>query len=142
MKLADRLPVILVVSMLLFGAGAVVVPWIRRAEVRDARVTVADLSTVAIRGKKSFDANCAQCHGSNGTGTQSGPPLIHDIYNPGHHGDEAFFRAAKQGVPQHHWSFGNMPARPGVSDEELAAIVTYIREMQEENGIFYRPHNM
>ena len=105
-------------------------------------MTVADLSATAIRGKNSFDANCAQCHGSNGTGTQSGPPLIHDIYNPGHHGDEAFFRAAKQGVPQHHWPFGNMPVRPGASNEELVAIVVYIREMQEANGIPYRPHNM
>ncbi len=68
--------------------------------------------------------------------------LVHDIYNPGHHGDEAFSRAAKQGVPQHHWPFGNMQPLPDVSDEQLAAIVGYIRELQEANGIFYRPHTM
>jgi len=103
---------------------------------------VTAFSTVAAQGKIAFDANCARCHGGNAIGTTKGPPLLHDIYNPGHHGDEAFFRAAKQGVPQHHWPFGNMPPRPDVSDKQLAAIVRYIRELQEANGIFYRPHKM
>jgi hypothetical protein len=35
-----------------------------------------------------------------------------------------------------------MPPLPQVSDEEVAAIVRYVRELQEANGIFYRPHDM
>jgi cytochrome c551/c552 len=35
-----------------------------------------------------------------------------------------------------------MPPQPQVSDEELAAIIRYVRELQTANGIFYRPHRM
>ncbi|KAB2849084.1 MAG: cytochrome c, partial [Hyphomicrobiaceae bacterium] len=64
-----------------------------------------------------------------------GPPLIHRVYHPGHHGDAAFFLAAKQGVRQHHWRFGDMAALPHVSDQQLAAIVRFVREVQAANGI-------
>lgn len=67
-------------------------------------VKLPQLSAQAEAGKKAFASNCAQCHGANGAGTDKGPPLIHDIYNPGHHADEAFFMAAKFGVRQHHWN--------------------------------------
>lgn len=109
-----------------------------------ARVTVMvpKLSALAATGKDAFDLNCAQCHGENGSGTELGPPLVHDIYNPGHHGDEAFFLAAGRGVGQHHWPYGDMPAQPQVSGEEVAAIVQYVRELQLANGITYRPHRM
>jgi mono/diheme cytochrome c family protein len=98
-------------------------------------VQVPELSTAALRGKEAFNANCAQCHGKNGSGTGKGPPLIHQIYNPGHHGDQAFLRAAKQGVRRHHWPYGDMPKQPQVTNTELAAIVKYVRELQVANGI-------
>ncbi|ABQ39785.1 cytochrome c [Bradyrhizobium sp. BTAi1] len=100
------------------------------------------LSGRATRGKALFGANCATCHGERGAGTDKGPPLIHDFYNPGHHADAAFFAAAKFGVRQHHWHFGNMPPQPQVGEEELAAIVDYVREVQVANGITFRPHRM
>lgn len=110
-----------------------------------ASVTVirpASLSAVAGEGKTLFEANCVTCHGSNASGSDQGPPLVHDIYNPGHHADNAFYRAAKQGVRQHHWPFGNMPAQPQVSAPEVAKIIQYIRELQQANGIFSRQHRM
>ena len=107
-----------------------------------ASVSVPPLSHVAARGKIAFDANCAPCHGANASGTGRGPPLVHDIYNPGHHADGAFFLAAKLGVRQHHWPFGNMPPQPQVTEEEVAAIVRYVRELQVANGIRYHPHRM
>lgn len=105
-------------------------------------VRVPELSKLAKKGEAAFDANCAKCHGKNAAGTNSGPPLVHDFYNPGHHGDDAFFAAAKRGVRQHHWRFGNMPALPHVTKADLTKIVRYVRELQKANGIKYRPHHM
>ena len=59
-----------------------------------------------------------------------------------HHADEAFFMAAKFGVRQHHWRFGDMPAQPQVPKEDVANIARYIRELQVANGIVYREHRM
>lgn len=106
------------------------------------RVKVPQLSATATLGKLSFDANCAVCHGQNGSGTDKGPPLIHDIYNPGHHPDASFRYAVRQGVRQHHWSFGNMPPLPQLSAEQISQITRYVRELQQANGILYREHQM
>ena len=45
-------------------------------------------------GESKFQAHCSACRGPQGTGTQQGPPLVHKIYEPNHHGDAAFQRAA------------------------------------------------
>ena len=67
-----------------------------------------------------------------------GPPLVHKYYHPGHHGDAAFFQAARNGVRSHHWRFGDMPPVKGLTDADIKAIVRYVRELQKENGIFCR----
>lgn len=96
----------------------------------------ADFSALAGQGKRAYAANCAACHGPDAAGQEGvAPPLIHPIYEPGHHGDGAFVRAARQGVPAHHWSFGDMPPVQGITDPEIAAIIAYIRALQRENGI-------
>ncbi len=105
-------------------------------------ISVPKLTPVAEAGLSLFEQNCATCHGINGAGSDNGPPLMHDIYNPGHHPDEAFYSAVRQGVPRHHWPYGNMPKQPQVSTEEVAKIVQYVRELQKANGIVYRRHNM
>ena len=63
------------------------------------------------------------------------PPLVHKIYEPSHHGDESFQRAAAVGVRAHHWSFGDMPAVEGITRGDVTMIVAYIRELQRANGI-------
>ena len=98
------------------------------------------LSASASLGKKGFDGNCVQCHGGNAAGTEKGPPLIHDYYNPGHHSDAAFYSAIANGARQHHWQFGNMPPQPQVTKEKARMIIAYIREVQQANGISYKPH--
>ena len=98
------------------------------------------LSAAASMGKKAFDGNCAQCHGVNAAGTEKGPPLIHDYYNPGHHADGAFYTAVANGVRQHHWRFGNMPPQPQVTKDQARMIIAYVREVQAANGIGYKPH--
>lgn len=101
-----------------------------------------NLSAKAVAGQAPFEKNCAQCHGSFGQGSDKGPPLIHDIYNPGHHGDQAFYLAAKRGVRAHHWRFGNMPRLAPVAPEVMQSIITFIREVQRANGIVYKAHKM
>ncbi|MEX0317137.1 MAG: cytochrome c [Ruegeria sp.] len=87
-------------------------------------------------GARVYEAKCASCHGENAQGQQGvAPPLIHKIYEPSHHGDEAFQRAVALGVQAHHWPFGNMPPVEGLSRGDVAMIVAYIRETQQANGI-------
>jgi cytochrome c len=94
------------------------------------------LSENAQIGQKAYDANCAACHGVNAAGQDGvAPPLVHKIYEPSHHGDESFQRAAGQGVHAHHWRFGDMPAVEGITRGEVTLIIAYIRELQRANGI-------
>lgn len=143
MNLRERLPMILVVSVLAAG-GFLVAQEFMSSPSNGAHIAikVPEFSALALKGKKAFDANCGACHGKNAAGTDKGPPLVHNIYNPGHHGDQAFYLAAKRGTPQHHWPYGNMPPQPQVTERQIAAIVQYVREMQRANGIFYREHRM
>ncbi|NKB81885.1 MAG: c-type cytochrome [Nitrospirales bacterium] len=86
-------------------------------------------------GEKLFTTFCQRCHGHQGRGSSQGPPLVHKIYEPSHHGDHAFIRAAARGVRAHHWDFGNMPKIPEVTPGEVKEIVQYIRWLQQQAGI-------
>lgn len=134
---------LLVVAVLVLGAGFVA--WrdfglSGRADRSDELVLPQTLTAAASLGKKAFDQNCAECHGVNASGTDKGPPLIHDYYNPGHHADGAFFAAVANGVRQHHWRFGNMPPQQEVTEDQVRMIIAYVRELQQANGITYKPH--
>lgn len=99
-------------------------------------VAVPELSAEARQGSGLFMAKCASCHGLYGQGSEKGPPLLHKYYHPGHHGDQAFWAAIRNGSRQHHWSFGNMSPVKGVEDEQIPSIIRYVRELQKANGIF------
>lgn len=99
-------------------------------------VQVPPLKGDVARGKLLFDRSCARCHGRNAAGNEgAGPPLIHVIYEPGHHSDEAIRRAVAVGVRRHHWRFGDMPPVPGLKRDDVRKIIAYIRELQRANGI-------
>ena len=86
-------------------------------------------------GETTFNASCAACHGKQAAGTDHGPPLVHKIYEPNHHGDPAFQRAAANGVQAHHWEFGNMPKIDAVTPQDVDQIVKYVRWLQRQAGI-------
>lgn len=94
------------------------------------------LSAQAQMGKRAFDAVCAACHGADAVGKVGyGPPLVHIIYEPSHHGDMAFYLAVQQGVRAHHWRFGDMPPQQGLTRADVTGIIAYVRELQRANGI-------
>lgn len=89
----------------------------------------------AALGKGLYAKHCAQCHGASLAGTNNGPPLVHRVYEPSHHGDAAFQIAVRYGVRQHHWKFGDMSSLPGVSADDVAHITSYVRAEQRNAGI-------
>ena len=124
-----------VAAVIVIAGGA----WVWWSQFRQADETVAvtmpSLDAAQARGQAAFANSCAICHDPNAGGTDAGPPLIHRIYEPSHHGDMSFVMAAQRGVRQHHWKFGNMPAQPQVSEAEIADIIAYVRAVQRANGI-------
>jgi mono/diheme cytochrome c family protein len=99
-------------------------------------VSASDVPEELHKGHEKFHAFCAPCHGPQGVGTDHGPPLVHKIYEPSHHADIAFQRAAAQGVRAHHWKFGDMPKIEGVTPAEVTEIIAYVRWLQQQAGIF------
>lgn len=97
--------------------------------------SLATISDINTRGKKIFEEKCAVCHGKDAIGTKTGPPLVHKIYEPSHHDNGSFYRAVQNGVQQHHWKFGNMAPLPGVPQEDVSQIISYVRGLQAANGI-------
>ncbi len=98
--------------------------------------TGAAMAQETSKGEALYNENCATCHGAQATGSDQGPPLVHRIYEPSHHGDMAFLLAVRNGVRQHHWAIGDMQPVEGVSDTDVALIVNYVRGLQREAGIY------
>ncbi len=104
-------------------------------DARIAQPASSTLPTEVQSGEGKFNTFCARCHGAEGVGTKQGPPLVHKIYEPNHHGDAAFQRAVANGVRAHHWQFGDMPKIEGVKSEDVDQIVKYVRWLQRQAGI-------
>lgn len=81
------------------------------------------------------EATCATCHGADLRGTSMGPPLLDEVYVPSHHPDEAIRRAVRNGVQPHHWDFGPMPPLPHLDDDDIDALIAYVRDTQRAAGI-------
>jgi mono/diheme cytochrome c family protein len=133
-------PLFWLIGVVLFVGAYAIIPKGRVPATRGpamVEVKIPDLTALQKQGEQTFNANCAKCHGADAAG-QAGvaPPLIHKVYEPSHHGDAAIARAAKQGVQQHHWPFGNMPPVEGITDAQVAVITAYIRAVQRANGIY------
>lgn len=117
------------------GAPPALSPPREIADTTLARLRTMPLPAELAAGEAAYEANCASCHGVRATGTAFGPPLVHIVYEPGHHADIAFHYAAERGVRAHHWGFGDMPAVPAVTRDDVTAIIAYVRFLQREAGI-------
>jgi mono/diheme cytochrome c family protein len=126
---AAAVAAVLGVAVLLAGCGGEVDEGTR------ARLAGLQVPAEAQQGSRLFETHCAACHGPLALGTEQGPPLVHAVYRPAHHGDEAFQLAVQQGVRAHHWRFGDMPAVPGLTRADVADVIRYVRWLQESAGI-------
>ncbi|MFT4774368.1 MAG: mono/diheme cytochrome c family protein [Candidatus Azotimanducaceae bacterium] len=85
-------------------------------------------------GADLYQSNCASCHGADLQGTDKGPSHLSIVYEPNHHGDDAFRSAILQGAQQHHWNFGDMAAITGLDNDEIDDVIAYVRSEQERQG--------
>lgn len=88
----------------------------------------------ATDGPELYATNCASCHGPDLRGTALGPSHLSIVYQPGHHPDESFRAAITSGVTPHHWNFGPMQPVAGLDDDEMTAIIAYVRDVQQREG--------
>ena len=85
-------------------------------------------------GAEVYATSCASCHGIDLRGTDKGPSHLSIVYEPNHHNDDSFRSAIANGAPQHHWGFGNMEPVRGLSDDDVEAVIAYVRSEQERQG--------
>ena len=85
-------------------------------------------------GATIYQARCASCHGEDLRGTNKGPSQLSIVYEPNHHGDDSYRSAIRNGAPQHHWGFGNMPAVEDITDDQIEQVIAYIHTQQQGLG--------
>lgn len=86
-------------------------------------------------GAVAFAGSCASCHGTDLRGTDEGPSLLSEVYEPGHHPDDAFRAAIARGSRAHHWDFGDMPPVTDLEPDDIDAVIAFIRDQQETHGL-------
>jgi len=87
-------------------------------------------------GQMLYEKFCAECHGKDLNGTDKGPPFLHRVYLPGHHGDTSFYKAAMDGAKAHHWKFGDMKPVEGIEEAHVTLIVKFVRYVQKKAGMY------
>jgi len=98
-----------------------------------ATIEPQDPELVAV-GAVVYEASCAACHGGDLRGTDTGPSLLSVVYEPNRHSDVAISLATQVGTRQHHWGFGAMAPIEGLSDDDVEAIIAFVRETQRTEG--------
>ncbi len=86
------------------------------------------------RGAEVYAQSCASCHGTDLRGTEKGPSHLSIVYEPNHHTDDSFRNAIANGTPQHHWNFGDMEPVGELTDDDVDAVIAYVRAEQERLG--------
>jgi cytochrome c553 len=88
----------------------------------------------AAESKETWEKTCAKCHGPDGKGdTKMGKKLdIKDLTDAKMQAslkDEEMFKAIKEGVKDGDKT--RMKAAEGLSDDEMKALVTYVRSLKK-----------
>jgi Cytochrome c, mono- and diheme variants len=96
-----------------------------------AAVLPARLDENSRMGALLYARACTDCHGSELSGSDHGPPLLGEPYRQ--MSDEAIVAAIENGVPASRHAFGAMPATPGLSPQDTRSIVAYVRAVQRSN---------
>jgi cytochrome c553 len=96
---------------------------------------VAATSVRAADAKETFDKKCAACHGKDGKGeTKMGQKLgikdFTDAKIQAAFKDEDAFKAIKEGLRDKDGKL-QMKAAEGVSDDEIKALVAYVRSLKK-----------
>ncbi len=84
-----------------------------------------------VDGQALFAANCAVCHGPAGEGGEGAPALTEPAYLPDQLSDAEVAAAIRNGVDDVPDGYGPMPAFSRFDDEQLAALVEVVRDLQD-----------
>ncbi|CAC9585490.1 hypothetical protein BHECKSOX_2191 [Bathymodiolus heckerae thiotrophic gill symbiont] len=118
----------LIIMILMFGFFA----WLNSEKAtRNSVFPDSNYKSSIYQGEAVYQSNCVGCHGGSLLGTEKGPSLLEDVYKSSHHADLSFYYAINDGVRQHHWQFGDMPAIKGLSPEGISDITAYVRHKQK-----------
>ena len=109
-------------------------------ELVQAACVIPTLLVASQEVERYFNNVCSACHDQSVPGTEYGPSFKYGINNLRHHGDQAFQMAAQNGVRHHQRLCGGMSLEKATA--QVARIAVNIRELQEVNGVTYRPQNM
>jgi|ERR1700733_2422698 len=111
--------------------GLVLVPFVASRNVlchsQESKET-ASSPKLNLKGKGTFEARCATCHGLDGLGGEHAPDIIrpHDARALS---DEALLNVIHDGIPE-----AGMPAFPNIAGEDGHALVAYLRFLQGGSG--------
>jgi cytochrome c553 len=99
-----------------------------------AALTAAVVTASAADVKENWDKNCKKCHGEDGTGkTKMGEKLgIKDFTDAKYQAslkDADMFKAIKEGIKED--DKVRMKAAEGLSDDEIKALVAYVRAFKK-----------
>jgi mono/diheme cytochrome c family protein len=101
----------------------------------DDPVTVPSVPGDAAAGAAVFEQSCADCHGAGAAGGDGGLSLVDSRFAPPGFDDLAFVTAVVRGVSADEGEYGGMPRIRGLSEQDLADLLSYVRGLQREAGI-------
>jgi len=100
----------------------------------DGEVAVPDLPGDAAAGAVVYEQGCAGCHGDDGSGADAGPGLLVPEYSLPGFDDTALVTAIVKGVAADEGRYGGMPRIRGLSEQDLADLIAFVRGLQHEAG--------
>lgn len=101
----------------------------------DDPVTVPTVPGDAVAGAAVYERSCADCHGAGGIGADDGPALLEARYALPGFDDLSFVTAVVRGVSGDEAEHGGMPRIRGLSEQDLADLLAFVRGLQRDAGL-------